>query len=346
MRLTPRFVRRGLLALLVLVSGAVALSLRRPGGPTGNATPGRADQGKGTTLDQMVLVQFGEGEARRTVKARHAAGSDGAAQLLEGVEATLPYLEEGKPGTLTIRADKCRYTPQPLRAEFRGHVEVRSSTGLELDSEALDYRSSPEVGSTEEFVRFKHGNLSGSARGATFRRESGVELKSEVELLLTSPTALPTTIEAGQAQLSRAEGRVHFEGGVHVVQGSRDLRCVTLQLNMVDEFKAIQRAVALDDVDLRVGPGAGVGSLGPQEGERRLRCRKLAVNFLEGGRPQEATAHNSAVLDISPAVASGEKRRVATNFIRFLFDEQGRVEGMDARADVDKDAEAQKVTVV
>ncbi|HVO11985.1 MAG TPA: LptA/OstA family protein [Vicinamibacteria bacterium] len=344
MRLTPRFVRGGLLILLALVSGAVALSLRHAGAPSGSATAGRGAP-TGTTLDQMVLVQFGEGEARRTVKAQHVAGSDGAAQLLEGVEATLPYLEEGKPGTLTIRADRCRYTPQPLRAEFRGHVEVRSSTGLELDSEALDYRSSPEEGSTDEFVRFKRGNLSGTARGASFRRQSGVELNSEVKLLVTSAAALPTTIEAGQAQVARAEGRVYFDGGVHVVQGSRDLRCDKLQLTMVDDFKTLQRAVALDEVDLHAGAGAGVGSLGPGGGERRLRCRKLVVKLLEGGHPQEATAHNRAVLEIFPAVASGETRRVATNFIRFVFDEQGRITGMDARADEDRDAEAQRVTV-
>ncbi len=347
MRLTPRTVRRGLLALLLVVSGAVAFSLRRPGVSGPATAPSRPDPGsKGTTLDQMVLMRFGEGDGAVRVSARHVGGTEGNAQLLEGVEATVPYVESGTRGTLTIRADRCRYTPEPQKAKFRGHVQVRSTTGLELDTEELDYKSASQEGSSKVLVRFKHGNLSGSAVGATFSSAAGVQLFSEVKLLLASATGPPTTIESGQAQVSRAESRIYFDGGVHVVQGNRELRCNRLQLNMVNEFKTVQHAAAIEDVDLRMGAGGGPGAVSASEGEKRLLCRKLMVGFSDEGVPQEATAHNPAVLELSPATAGGERRRIAANQLRFVFDAQGRLTSLEGHAGGPADPVEQQTTVL
>jgi lipopolysaccharide transport protein LptA len=331
MRITPRFVRRALVAVLLAVSVAVVVSLRRSGSAPASA-PRATQAAKGTTLEQALFVRFGEGKAQVTVKARRSAGSEGAAQRLEGVEATLPYVESGQQGTLTVRADSCKYTPEPMKAFFRGNVEVRTDSGLELASDELHYRTAPEQeGWTDAFVRFRRGNVSGTARGARFNPGTGVQLRSEVKLLIGSQSGPPTTIEAGAADVSRAENRIYFDGGVLLRQGNRELRSTRLQLNMVDDFKTLQRAAAIDEVELRIGPGAGAVALGSPEGEKRLHCRRLNVGFTAAGVPDVATAVNPAVLELLPS-GSGEKRRIATNQLRFVFDAEGRLSQLDAFA--------------
>ncbi len=329
-----RTARRVLLAVLAVVSAAVAWSLRRP--PSSPATPeGTPSPGQGTTVADGSFMRFREGERKVEVKWRLNVGREGAAMRLRGVEATFPFVRDGKAARATITADECLYQPQPQEASFRGNVQVRTDDGLELDTERLDYKADEGVARTDEAVRFRRGGSSGSARGLDYRSEGGrLDLRADVKLRLEEEAGPPTDIEAGSARATRDERRVVFDGGTHVRQGPRELRSQRLQVFFAAESNAIERAAAIEDVELRVGPGAPIpGGAGAGEGgEKRLRCRKLQILFRAKGILSEAIAINPARLDVLPGRHDAqERRRLEAHRIRFLFDEEGRLVSLDAK---------------
>ena len=169
-----RIARRALLALLVVVSGAVAWSLRRP---APRATTPSAQEapvpGQGTTVADGSLMRFREGDRKVEVKWRSMVGREGASMRLKGVEATFPFVRDGRASTATITADECLYQPQPQEASFRGNVHVRTDDGLELETERLDYKADEGVARTDDPVRFRRGQSSGTARGLDYRAEGG-----------------------------------------------------------------------------------------------------------------------------------------------------------------------------
>jgi LPS export ABC transporter protein LptC/lipopolysaccharide transport protein LptA len=328
-----RTARRALLAVLVVVSAAVAWSLRRPASvpPTPQGAP---SPGQGTTVADGSFMRFREGDRKVEVKWRLNVGREGAAMRLRGVEATFPFVRDGKAARATITADECLYQPQPQEASFRGNVQVRTDDGLELDTERLDYKADEGVARTDEAVRFRRGGSSGSARGLDYRSEGGrLDLKGNVKLRLEDEAGPPTDIEAGSARVTRDERRVVFDGGTHVRQGARELRSQRLQIFFSAETNAIERATAIEDVDLRVGPGAPVpGGAVAEGGEKRLRCRKLQMLFRGKGILSEVIAINPASLDVLPGRRDAQERRLlAAHRIRFAFDEEGRLVSIDAK---------------
>jgi len=78
-----RLARRLLLAVLVVVGGAVAWSLRRPA-PRPGATEARAapSPGQGTTVADGSLLRFHEGKQKVLVKWRSMVGKEGDATRL------------------------------------------------------------------------------------------------------------------------------------------------------------------------------------------------------------------------------------------------------------------------
>jgi len=329
-----RTARRVLLALLVVVSGAVAWSLRRPA-PSGTpAAPGAAaSSGQGTTVDDGKLLRFREGKQRVAVKWRSMAGREGDAMRLQGVEVTVPFVAQGRESSATITADECLYQPSPLRAAFRGNVRVRTDDGLELDSETLKYWGEEERAFTRDAVRFRRGGTSGTGSGMEYGTGAGLSLHGPVRVLVEDGAGPPAEIESASAWASREQRLVTFEGDVVVRQGERLLRSRRLQLNLDPTLSAVERAEAIEDVDLvtrSLGPAApGDG------GGKRLRCRRLDVLFREKGVLQEALAANAASLELEPGPGEpNERRLVAAPQLRFEFDEGGRLvslQGLPAR---------------
>jgi lipopolysaccharide transport protein LptA len=329
-----RTARRALLALLVVVTGAVAWSLRRPPPVPAPAPPGAAGTGEGTTVADGSLLRFREGKQRVAVKWRSMAGKEGDAMRLQGVEVTLPFVAQGRESNATIRADECLYQPSPLRAAFRGNVQVRTDDGLELDSETLKYWGDEQRAFTRDAVRFRRGTTSGTARAMEYRTGAGLSLQGDVRVRLEGGVGPPTEIESEGAWASREERLVRFEGKVVARQGERVLRSEQLELNLDAALGAVERAAAIENVDL-VTQSLRPESPGEGGGSKRLRCRRLNVVFREKGLLQEALAMNAASLELAPGPGEpNERRRVAAPQLRFDFDEQGRLvslHGLPAR---------------
>jgi lipopolysaccharide transport protein LptA len=332
-----RLARRLLLGVLVVVSAAVAWSLRRPATRPGGTEPRAAPTlGQGTTVADGSLLRFHEGKQKVLVKWRSMVGKEGDATRLSGVEVSIPFVAEGRESRATITADECLYQMSPQRATFKGDVRVRTDEGFELDSDTLKYWADEERVFTRDAVRFRRGTTSGTARAMEYATGAGLSLHGDVRVRVEDGAGPPADVEAESAWASRDERLVRFEGGVVARQGARELRSRRLQLNLTEDLSSVERAAAIEDVDLVTAAGGGIpGSAAPGGGTKRLRCRRLNVVFRTKGVLQEALAVNSASLEIEPGPGDlREKRRVVAPQLRFDFDDEGRLvslQGLPAR---------------
>jgi LPS export ABC transporter protein LptC/lipopolysaccharide transport protein LptA len=323
-------VRRGLLALVVVVSAAVAWSLRRPPAPVPSPRPSASGPVQGTSASDVTFMRFKAGSREIAIRARKMLGKEGEATKLSGVEVTFPYVAESRTGNATITADEGLYQPAPLRASFNGNVKVRTDDGLELDSDSLKYWAKEGRIFSRDDVRFKRGVVSGSAKGMDYVTGEGLLLQADVKVRIEDAAGPPADIVSGTAHASREEGVIEFANGVLATQGGRSLRSDRLLLNLSPDLGWVERAAAIDHVDLKTATGEALAGAAPAEGgEKRLQCRRLNVAFRTKGVLQEATCVNGATLDVMPAPGEApEKRRITAPQLRFEFDEQGQLTGL------------------
>jgi len=332
-----RTARQGLVGLVVLVSLAVAWSLWHPRAPVAAPTP-PPSPGAGTTVGDMSFLRFQDQRRRIEVKAREAIRQPGDIMLLKDVEAVMPFVNDGRSGTLTIRAQECQYQAGLERAAFKGKVELRTDDGFELDSETLKYWGDKQRAFTGDPVRFKRGRLSGTATGLEYRPDSGVELREQVRIRIDDPQGPPAEIESRTATGSRTEHVFVFTGAVRAAQGERELHSENLRLDMNEAMDAVEKAVATGSVDLVTGPGGALpgsasapASAPASGGRKRLRSQRLDIVFRDKGVLQQAVATDAASLDLEPGPqATAERRRLTGQKLVFDFDEHGALAAVHA----------------
>ena len=175
-----RAVRQGLLALVVVVSASVAWSLWRTKSTAVEPLPSPSPGASGTTVGELTFLRFKDDSRRIEVKAREMQGGQDGVMVLLGVEASLPYVSDGRPGTVTITSDECQYQQALERAAFKGNVILRTADGFELRSERLKYWGDKGRAFTTDPISYKRGALSGTAVGFEYRTGSGVEVRGGV----------------------------------------------------------------------------------------------------------------------------------------------------------------------
>jgi lipopolysaccharide transport protein LptA len=321
--------RQGLLGMVLVVSAAVAWSLLRPAASAPEATPATtpAAAGTGTTVGEMAFLRFRDDSRKIELKAREMVREQGDVMLMRGVEATMPFVNEGRPTTLTIIADECQYQPGLERAAFKGNVKLRTDDGFALDTETLKYWGDKERAFTRDPLRFKRGAMSGTATGLEYRAGAGLLLQDSVRVRIENADGPPADIESQSATASRDERVVTFTGAVVARQGTSELRSQSLRLDTSADMGTVERATATGNVDTVSGAGAPLpGSAAAPGGSKRLRSQKLEVVFRAKGILQEAIASGAASLEIEPGPGQPpERRRVSGARLRFDFDEEGRL---------------------
>jgi lipopolysaccharide transport protein LptA len=330
-------VRRGLLALVLVVSSAVGWNLLRPAPPAAPVASPPPASAAGTTVGEMSFLRFRDDSRRVQVKAREMSRGEGDTMLLKGVEAVLPFVRDGRPGTATIAADECQYQPGLDRAAFKGNVRVRTDDGFELESERLKHWGDEQRVFTGDPLRFRRGAMSGSALGLEYRKGSGALLKGAVRVRIEGASE-PVEIESDSATAVHETRILTFTDSVVVRQGARELRSAELRLDLSQDLGAIERALATGSVDMLAGAGAALpgASLAQAAGARRLRSQRLEIGFRAKGVLQQALASGAASLELEPGpLEPQERRRVRAERLRFDFDAEGRlvsVHGLKASA--------------
>ena len=345
--MTPRgarVIRGGLLVVLVGVSGMVALSLRRPGRKPVVASPSPSppaeNDREGTRLGGFVhrtVKTDKDGNTRESVviRARSYEGKEQEEQRLKGVEVNLTYMASGKPGKATITADEGIYAPILQRATFLGHVHVTTDDGMELWTEQLIHRGDRNTVRSDLPTQFKRKDLSGTAHGFTYESETGrLELLKDVNLKIQDENNPATLIKSARAEATKDDGLLKFLGGVEVTQGSDRLKSERLVVNFAPEDRIIHRAQAIDDVQLWTSGATGVPGMTQAttgRGARHLKCRRLDLWFRPDRTLQQAVAGPNADLTLLPGPKDPpERKRLVSDVLDFIFDDQGRLEELSA----------------
>jgi lipopolysaccharide transport protein LptA/LPS export ABC transporter protein LptC len=332
-----RLLRRLLLTLVLAVMVSVVWTYRRASEarppappPTPAATPGN------TRTENLVFKKFqGDRQSFELSAKEEMVDQAQAEHRLRGVDFAFSYMAQGKPGKGRIVADECFYTPAVQRALFQGNVVVTTEEGFELYTDSLIYRGDKGVARSEQPVRFKRKDLSGTATGFTYLAEEGsLEMPADVVLVVQDEDNPATEIRAARATLSREEKTMRFSGGVTVKQASDTLTSERFEADFGDDH-VIYRARAIDKVEVRT-TGAVPGTAGATggSGPRHLKGRKLDLWFRPNRLLQEATAGPDAELTVMPGPKDPpERRRLGARFLSFGYDEQGRLQEVRGQKD-------------
>jgi len=332
MRRDPaRTARRALLGLVLVVCLAVAWNLLRPKPQEAPPRPAPSP-GAGTTVGNLEFLRFKDDSRKIDVKAREMVKQQGDTMLMRGVDASMPFVNEGRASVLKIQAEECQYQPSIERAAFKGKVVLRTDDGFELATETLKYWGDQQRAFTGDALSFKRGSLSGTATGLEYRPGSGILLRENVKVRIDDPQGGPGDIESQSATGSREERVFSFAGAVKATQGARELRANDLRLDMNAGMDAVERATATGNVDLLTGAGAALpGSTTASGGSKRLRGQRLEAVFRAKGVLQQVTTTEQASLELEPGPQdTPERRRVTGPRLRFEFDEQGALVSLHA----------------
>ena len=337
---TTRLIRGGLLVGMAVLAAVVTRSLSsrttRPAAsssPSAEESPTTATRMEGFTHFRMEM-----GETKFSVRAKSYTGKEGEEMHLQGVEVQFTYMARGTPGTSTITADESIYTPTLQKAVFRGNVQVVTEDGFVLDTASLVYRGDKNLSRTDDPVRFRRKDLSGSATGVVYDAAARrLELLADVVLRLQDPDNPPMDIKSARAVFERQDGLLKFIDTVEVVQGGDRLTAGRFLVNIADDTQAVYRAQAVDNVNLWMGGGNLVQGLAPGSagrGPRHLAGKKLDLWFRPDRTLQEATAGPDAVLTIRPGKGDPpEKRILKARFLAFAFDERGKLSELRGQKD-------------
>jgi LPS export ABC transporter protein LptC/lipopolysaccharide transport protein LptA len=332
--MNPRTVRRGVVLVAGLVVLAVAASLRRAPKPAPAPAPSASPVLSGSSGEGLVYRRIVDGKERGVVKARAFVGQEQEGTRLKEVEATFEHVYEGQPGQTTIVADECLYDAGKEKAAFQGNVKVTTTEGFGLESPSLLYNGTRELVRTEGPVDFRRGPVKGRAVGMTYEAITGeLALDREVAIEIAHDVGPPTEIRSGSASASRSQAMMRFAGGVNVTRGNESLKAQRLNVNLTPDLAHVFRAVAVDDMELRVSaaPGAAPAVGGPRA--HLLKGRKLDVWFDEESHEiRRATAGPDGLLDF-PSGGAGEDRALTARFVELGFDGEGRLESTKGSVD-------------
>jgi LPS export ABC transporter protein LptC/lipopolysaccharide transport protein LptA len=315
---SARAVRLGLLALVLVVGLSVAFTYRRPARSAAPAARASPTLPAAARTENLVFRSFRKDEQSFSLSAREMVGREQEELRLQGVALSFTYTVHGKAQQGTITAEECVYQPAQQKAAFKGKVRLTSAEGFELLTDALVYRGDKGLVRTEDPVRFRRKDVSGTARGIAYSSESGrLEMLAEVVMQMRDPDDPPLDVTAGRAELHREGGHLLLDGGVSMTQGADTLRSRQMLVEF-SEGQQVSHIQALDDVDLRT-TGAPPSRLAQQ-----LACRKLDLVFRPDRTLAEAVA-GQAVLTLPPAAGQVETRILEGRTLAFSFDEQGRM---------------------
>jgi LPS export ABC transporter protein LptC/lipopolysaccharide transport protein LptA len=348
---SSRIARSGLLLLILVVGVSVAWTVRQ--GPRGApppslpAEPGALPAPPSTepahddkqVIEKTVMRRMEGDKVKFEVIADKVVGKEKEETQLSGVQLTFHYMAQGVSHAATVTASQARFNEATQKVSFRGDVVVRTDDKMEMKTDALVYRGDKQLAHSDGPVAFVRKSLHGTSTGMSYDGGNDhLELTSDVHLRIEDPDDPLATIDAGHAVIDRTAGNMKFNGGVKIVQAGDTLTAEKVVADLVpgtDRY-AFERAQATDDVVLQTtgGPLPGTATGARASGPQRLASRKLDLYFNPNRTLKEATAGPDADFTASPGQGEvPEKRHLKGKVLTFRFDEQGRMQEVQAQKD-------------
>ncbi len=269
-----RFARRAVLAGVVLVVAALALSvvLRRPP-RTKSAPPEKLEASRVDRKEGIEHFEFKGGKRFVIRAAAFEAGEDGLNHLSGGVEIVYYGKTGGLEGTLT--ADGMIYDKDLTLFTLEGRARVKHKD-LVLESESFTYDNDLDLFRTDRGVVATSGKLKGSARTLLYRQageelELGGDLKLEVKR--PGEAGPPIVLEAEHVLYRRAARRGDVEGNVKLFRGASTGSAARAQFVLTADEQQLD--------NLRLAGAASI-SLVPESdggGPRSVKAEEIVILF-------------------------------------------------------------------
>lgn len=341
--------RAGLLRVVagLLVAGvvlAVTLAVRTPSGrpfetpspsPAASASAGPTPSGyapddpRADKLESLVFQSFSaSGKKGVELEAKGSSGKETERRFLDIVKARIPFVSQGKPGSLEIVADHAQHVASRPSALFQGHVKLSTDDGFVLETDELFYDGRDELAQSERKVNWRRKDISGEALGMLYESWSdSVTFFSGVKIRLRDPDDAPADIEADSGCLSRTENTLFLEGNVRVSQGGNRTRSGSLALYFGADH-SIGRAVFRDGFELVAqGDTEALGFSFPRaSGRKTIRGRRLDVTFGAKRALDEVSAGPEAEMIVEPGAQDvPERREIRADSLTFKFTPEGKL---------------------
>jgi LPS export ABC transporter protein LptC/lipopolysaccharide transport protein LptA len=285
-------------------------------------------------LSGYTFTRSDEGRRIFTVRAaRTVAFKDGGTTVLEDVRVEL----FGRSGSRhdILRTRRCNYSTQSGDLFSSGTVEIELNAPAEevpsgrtqskqpvfLETSEVAFRQQGSLVETEAPVRFRIGEVSGTARGMAYAtKESWVELKKDVQMELRPKSGTvpqpPLRLAASRIRYDKVSREISLEGPLDIRQGAR--RVVAGRgVAFLDEGDRITRATLEGGVKGSDSSGAGTielraqrarGDFDPATGQLSRLVAEVDV-VGESRKPGSASGLTAQRLELSLAGPHAKPRR-------------------------------------
>ncbi len=290
-----------------------------------------------------------DGEKLFELKAAESVSRSEDTQTFRDVEINFEAGETGEI-PLVVTGDLCRYNMETSTVHLEGNVVVRDAEGLRIETATLDYGPRPKRVWSDGRVRFLRGGLEGEAGSLVYQVVgSAFHLDGGVDMTFTPEEGPPVEVKSESARIRRREKFVRFLDDVHVRQANYRMNSDHLQIHLTEDEKGVTRIDANGNVTMvldvpPVQPGspeseAEEDGAGPFEeaGRKRLDSKNLEVFFHpDGSTIREMLAIGDARLTMLPVSSAGDgmRRQLEGATLRFQFDGEGRLVGLNGRGGV------------
>ena len=339
-----RLVKLILAALLACGTAVVGyqlfLGFSAPTSPSADLLSGNPENATARGVEISRLDA--DGEKVFELKAAESVSRSEDMQTFRDVEIKFQAGESGEI-LLVVTGDLCRYNMETSTVHLEGNVVVTDAEGLRIETAALDYGPRPKRVWSDSPVRFLRGGLDGEAGSLVYQVVGNAfQLDGGVDMTFTPDEGAPVEVKSEFARIRRRDKFVRFVGDVRVSQTNRRVTSDHLQIHLTEDETGVTRIDAGGNVRmvLDVPPGSKTeeDGLNPFEGasRKRLDSKSLEVFFHpDGSTIREMLAIGDARLTMLPVSSasddSGMRRQLEGATLRFQFDGEGRLVGLNGR---------------
>lgn len=321
MEITPeriKTIKRLLILIIAAVSLAVGFSYwRRARTREAPRRPEALGQEVAGATREIEYAEHRRGQMIFRVRARRYLETRGGKHLLEGIEAQ----NFGRDGTRRdeIRSEFCSYDERSASVEFEGNVVLRTTEGIEVRADALNYDKAGETARIERAFYVRRGRLEGRGRKLDYSFATGdVSIAEGFEFVGRPEGEGAEPVRAGglRANYYRKRGLISLRDDVSMEQGGNKLAAEAIDLILGD--RAIERIEAT---------GNPIFVRRQQDGGDSLRGARITVSFAAPNLLSEVRATNGSELALHQP-GWGSKLEAGT--IVIYFNPNGNIERLYA----------------